>query len=109
MARRGGKGWLALIVFWGCLAVLALPVQARADEGPTIYAGWAVEAYPEASAPEMEALYSRFSWPKCGCLDPIEPTIDIRRDRCYGVLGASSCSSDWWAGIRLIFADPRSQ
>jgi len=49
-------GRLALVVLGGCLLALAWGFEVRAGEGPTTYAGWAVEAYPETSAADMEAL-----------------------------------------------------
>ncbi len=56
-ARRSGWGlFLALVL--SLVGTWPLP-QARAAAAPAHYAGWAVEAYPEASSAEMEATVRR--------------------------------------------------
>jgi hypothetical protein len=51
--------WLALILLALSLVVVRRTPEVRADEPPILYAGWAVEAYPEASAAQMEAIVRR--------------------------------------------------
>jgi hypothetical protein len=56
---RSGNKWTALAVLVLCLAMVGPGHGARADGAFAYYAGWAVEAYPELTAAEMEAIVRR--------------------------------------------------
>ncbi len=51
----------SLLLLVCLLAVMPLPARAQAPPAPPPYTGWAVEAYPEASAAEMEAIVRRMA------------------------------------------------
>jgi hypothetical protein len=54
--------WANLVVFSVLVLSVAIPglgAEARSSTPPVTYAGWAMEAYPEQSAAEMEAMVRR--------------------------------------------------
>ena len=54
--------WANLILLGALILVLAFPgpaAELRPAQPPTYYAGWAMEAYPEQSAADMEAMVRR--------------------------------------------------
>ena len=53
--------WVVLTALAFFLAVAWPTAEVRADAAPLHYAGWALEAYPELSAAEMEAIVRRMA------------------------------------------------
>lgn len=53
--------WVVLFALASPLAALCPVTELRAEAPPAYYAGWAVEAYPELSAAEMEGIVRRMA------------------------------------------------